>query len=537
MKLKLLSPLRNRGFAIRSELPVHDPQGYAGFWDAVERKYGEDPGSIPSSQFIAELRFAHASRYAGRSDNRYRSLESDSLIRPLHVLEIVPDTTKIDMVGLFEAASEAGVETVTQELGSRASDSRSSGAGASASASSVLSAVADAIRENPPQVLIRVYNHSISMIEVDLPLDDHLFDPEVNAELALDQLRQTGVEFVERLVRTCQNDFLRALFQWLRTGVPQAQRYVRRGLTSDDGDAAGSSVGRSNKSDVLWVTRTLLFEHETSPPETSPKRQEVLIRHWLADVFDSEKSAVIQKKVDEPTAYSLQWVNYLFREQSYEGAYPQDGWGLEDGLAKPFCRPWEAMINSQYYYAAFDVLQTTIHSALARSYAKSEAGRVRQFKDQLDEIVKESNLVMLDYHGNFNYYHRTVSAHMRKILGMWNFESVLLEQITMGVQACNERVTELHNRATERSSVYTDLILLSIGVTSVFGILLSLLTYGREMARELSGNFSTASYEQGSFNFAAWLATHSTDGILLVAFILSAGLVALYFHFKRQQLL
>ena len=78
MKLKLLAPFRSAGFAIRSEIPVHDPTGYAAFWKSAEE-------SIRRGN---SLRFTHAPRYATRTSNRYQTIDTDSLIRPLHALEL-----------------------------------------------------------------------------------------------------------------------------------------------------------------------------------------------------------------------------------------------------------------------------------------------------------------------------------------------------------------------------------------------------------------------------------------------------------------
>jgi hypothetical protein len=526
MRLKLLAPFTTRGFGVRSEMPVHDPVGYTEFWDLVEASFGEQRAGLRWSR-QAELRFAHAGRYAGCTTNRYRTLESDSLIRPLHVLEIV--------VGL-------DAETASRLLG-EASDAalqRDGLAGPPGPFHERMRRFAgelnEMLRAAPPAALVRVYDHGVSLVEVDLPVGRLLFDPAVGHEDALDHLQHTGIEFADRLVAHCREVVLAPFFRWLTTGASGARRYLCEVAAAPEDDAPADRTGCGRDAGVLWVTRTLVFDEHHAPADPAPEfpeRRAGLIRHWLKDVQRPKGVDVVGQAVAQSTAHTTHWLNYLFREESYEGGYPVHGWEDGGGLARAFCRPWEAVINSQYYYAAFDLLQTRIQRALARSHAEQAAGQIREFKTELDEIVKESNLMVLDYQENFKYYQRTVHREMTAILERWGFESVLLEQIDRGVRACNERVTELHKRASARSSVYTDLILLSIGVTSVFSILLGLLEYGRQLVRDAS----LVTYEQDSFNFVGWIAAHSTDGILLVAFILSAGLVALYFHFKRQQLI
>ena len=535
MKLKLLAPFRCPGLMIRSEMQVDDPSGYSVLWDVIEDAFRRSNDSLRWSDAVETLHFAHASRHGGRQSNRYRTIDADSLLRPMHVLEIVVDSSMLGVAHLLEADSTCAT------TGSPADDPRTTRPEGQRDANGMMEAVDSRLQTRPPRILLRVYDVTISLMELDLELDPALL-PEDVAEIAetLDRLQQLGIDLAERLATACERQILRPLFSWIENTVPSSERFLRfdTGFYDPNTDAterAQTHVDAAPAS-VLWVTRTLILEERDCDDSSASAcdTRSAVIRHWLKDVEGSEDGEVVTRIIDDPTASSTHWLNYLFRERAGAGPYPERGWSSgPTGLAQPFCAVWEAMTNAQYYYAAFDLLQTVIHRVLARSYTPSSALELRSLKAQLDDVVKESNLVILDYRENFKYYRRAVHAAITEILDQWGFDSVLLEQIQHGIDACNERIQELHAGASARSSMYTDLILLSIGVTSVFGILLGLLDYGRTLA----GDVSLAAYERGSFNFIDWIAAHSTDGILLVAAIVSTGLVGLYFHFKRQQLL
>jgi len=567
MKLKVLSPFQSPGLLIQTEMPVHRPRGYAGFWDRVATAYGELSEDPPWRRHLGTLRFTHATPFLSATGNRYRSIDAGSLTRPLHFLEVVPQLSaqpsNLDLGGMFEQALD---ETAPA---------------ADASTSRLLAPLVDGIRKQPPRLLIRVHDHTISLIEGDLDLGNLLFeipeeemqirDPDDDAHLpVLDHLQQAAITWTERVIRMCQEEILGPLFAWILTR-PEAEVYLRgdtasyqaaadptvayqpepsgsRGgrTRSPKAGAAGTPPGATACNLVLWVTRTLVFERESGDrkarEDRREHRRELLIRYWLKDIDGPDEQGKLEEVVQSSEAYSMRWLNYLFREDAYPARSAEHsgdkerehGWVMPEGRpARPFCHPWEAMLYSQFYYAAFDVVQTRIYRVLAHSFTPESRQELRCLKDDLDEMVKESTLLILDYQENLKYYQRSVRATMKDILTNWELESVLLMQVRGAVEACNERVEELHKRATARSSVYTDLILLAIGVTSVFGILLALLEYGRTLA--LDANLTV--YERGSFNFVDWIAAHSTDGILLVAAILSAALVGLYWYFKRQQLL
>jgi hypothetical protein len=277
---------------------------------------------------------------------------------------------------------------------------------------------------------------------------------------------------------------------------------------------------------VLWVTRTLIFEQDDGADK------EAIVRHWLKDSGGNEEEngkLLIDQIIDCEDQHLTRWLNYLFREGSYpaEVANPDEPFEL----VKPFCDEWEAMIYAQFFYAALDIVDLHLTRILAYALSQDHDPQISRLKSLLEHNIHKANLLLIQHHDNSKYYKRTVNAKLDEILDYWDFETVLVEPVQRKITLCQERLTLLHQEEVAKSAVYTDLILLGIGVTSIFGIFLSLAEYGRTMANDVD----LASYDVNSTNIVDWFARQPTDVILVISSVLSLLLVVLYFYYRKVQ--
>lgn len=515
MRYKLLAPVRT-DFAIVSEVPIRAPDRYAAFWDAVADRKKELrsrlDGGLALSKGLSEIRFPHASTYRRSPFNRYQTLESDSLERPVHVLEV--------------------------ELGRSAFAGRAPSGGASPVA---------APGRRVERLCWRVFDHGISLLEVDIRLGDFLHStPAAQVPATLNDLQQAGVVLGERIAGHCADALLDPLFAWLRA-APESAAYIESDTATHGHPANGA---------VLWVTRTLIFEKGDDPNRAA------IIRHWLKDAGpdegekndvqseeDEETETLVDRIVRDDEQYLTRWLNYLFREAAYaagalnpsnsENTDPDDvdpersDRRTRPALAKPFCDAWEAMLHAQFYYGALDIVDLQLTRILAQSLARDSSLQVDQLKTLLEQNIRKANLLLLQFHDSAKYYKRTVKAELDDILEYWDFETVLIEPVQEKIKLCRERLTLLHQKEAARSAIYTDIILLGIGITSIFGTSLALAEYGRTMATDAD----LGSYDVTSANFIDWFAALPTDVILVGATILSLLLVVLYAYYRKQQTL
>lgn len=537
MRLKLLSPFAIEGFDLYASRIIQYPRAYERAWDGAQAGAGPRLGKVPGvgEGLVQRCGFMHTTAMTSRVGSRYQSIETHSLPRSLHAIELVVREPADAVVGRIDRCAEGLASFSHRHL--------------APALERVRSVLRDAAQRESPRTLIRVFDHGVALFETDLRVARDLFGPDrsgapVGVKPALDALQHLGIAYAERTIDRLSPDVLAQLFAWLRGQGELGSRFLHP-LREGGESAAASSA--------MWVTRSLVFERADGMADKESRRDRELraeiVAHWLKDVTDADEAA--KRCTDNLKAMNTSWLNYFFGEESYRGDYPDDGWrepgggegsaseeGTESGEpgggagAGAFCPEWEAMLIAQYYYAAFDRLQSKISRILAVSVAGEGKRRVSAVKSKLDGAIRDANMLKVDFEENRKYYARRILSKVDAILDGWGFEGRLRPQIDKRIEDCAGRLDELHSRSIERSSVYTDLILLAIGITGVFEVLLFLSMYGRTM----SADPELAIYDRTSaFNIADWIGGSSTDVVLFAGLVFSTGLILLYAYFRTSR--
>jgi hypothetical protein len=539
MKLKLLAPIRTEGFDLRGARVLRDPNAYTDAWTAA----ADDLPGVRDTVFAAAaprveaVRFMHARTYITSGGSRYRTISTHSLPRPEHAIEIEfrteADTANTILGDVCAAIEREALESESPRVRDAIEDIKTTMAGFE------------------PLVLVRVFDHGVALIEFDLPVPGAVRaaadagDTNVLAA-KLDTLQQEGVRFAEQLGNDVHARVLAPLFAWIRDHDKLGGRFVRA-----DAPPAGAYEGGDPRDDApgerraatpadtraMWVTRSLVFQDSdglelfdaTAQGDSQPGRaRRAILAHWLRDVADDGES--INKCATDRAAFSVRWLNYLFCEDRVGDPIPARGWhhSQRDGRAEPFGQIWEAMLSAQYFYAAFDVLQSSISRILTLAIAGEGRRKITDVKLTLDGVIRDANVLTLEYVENRKLYAQTVHVYVEQILKGWDFEDALLAQVEKRIKDCENRLNELHNRSLEQSAIYTDIILLAIGITVIFEVLLYLAEYGRTMKADPT----LAGYDRGTMNLIQQVATSSTDAVLVTGLVFSAGLIALYIAFR-----
>lgn len=540
MRLKLLAPFALEGFRLHAARILEAPGAYERAWDDVAAAWRTDASGPTRWQHdenglvVERVTFTHSTRFGAGGRSRYRTIHAHTLPRPLHAVELVVRPTAEQLIawltgarGLLERTEDAApvaLGEVEQSV-----------------------AVAVGAMDRPPAALVRVHDHGVALFEMDLPVRaDHLRaawerDPAGGVGVQLDALQQLGIALTETVVERVADPVLAGFTDWLQRRVAFSTRFLRTpapraaadvdGARSDDGAPAPATAGGP----TLWVTRSLILESAdevASTPGRRPSLRHAVAGHWLKDVNDAD--GVAARCGTDPRASCTSWLNYFFGEAAYDEGYPADGWfgrAVDNHdpqpavWAGPFSPEWDAMLIAQFYYAAFDRLQTSISQILAISVAGENRRSIATVKAELDGAIRDAHMLNLDFEESRKYYARRVAVKADEILDEWGFEQGVRRQVDRRIEDCSRRLDELHSQGIERSGVYTDLILMAIGVTGVFEALLALAMYGRTM----SADPYLQVYDRTSpFNIAAWIGGSSTDVILLAGAFLSLGLVLVY---------
>ncbi len=224
------------------------------------------------------------------------------------------------------------------------------------------------------------------------------------------------------------------------------------------------------------------------------------------------------------------------KEKAYKWVKNDDGTVI---YSQPFSDEWQAMLNAQYYYAAFEALNDSLKTTLSHAYRSlnrkgfKKISELRELNRMLEQDIVTANLATIEYHNNFGYYKRQVRTTMKEIMIGWDFDEAILNQVLHNTILCDQRITELHQKAASRSGFYSDILLLGIAVTSIVAFLFQLIEYGRNM----SHNADLAVYESNSWNVVKFISERPTDFIITLSLVLIITLFAIYSWFRRFKIM
>ena len=504
MKLHIMASLRTN-FSLNDEEVHAAPQTYQQYWTDVanldKQRKDEGPGAIS---------FLHAGQLHADELSRFRSVSSDSLSRPLHLMEVSlrPDDPEVSSVWNQVHRSFAG-----------------------------RLAHLDRIRLIKESVNFRIYNNCVALLQADIQIDDFVDDqPAIHIARDLDQLQEFAVTLGEQLGQQLYRQrlfhFLQRLLDYKHGKTFISAQHFEFGFAHDNAILTSGSTAERQLIRVNWVTRTLLVDAE------SEKNLAAVIAHWLKDCG---KKTLIEQAKRQPEAYAVRWLNYLFREKAWR--WRQQNTGSERQAAIDYCEPfadeWQAMLNAQYYYATFESLNDSLTSILAKSYRKqtkaslSDTSALRKLSRELERHVITANLAMLEYHNNYGYYKRDVGNTMKQIMKDWDFDEAILNEIKRKTELCEQRIDELHKKAESLSGFYSDLLLLGIALISVSAFLFQLIEYGRTM----SHNADLAVYESNSWNLIQFISERPTDFVITLSLGLIVLLFVIYASFRRMKVM
>jgi len=127
------------------------------------------------------------------------------------------------------------------------------------------------------------------------------------------------------------------------------------------------------------------------------------------------------------------------------------------------------------------------------------------------------------------YLTRAVRVELASILAYWEFDEVVVAPVELKVAACERRLGELADQRNARASVFTDTILLGIGITSILGTTVALTEFGRTMAVDPG----MAGYDTSQSSITSWIAAQPADLLLIASVGISVLLAVVYAYFRR----
>ncbi|SCE96662.1 hypothetical protein GA0070607_3777 [Micromonospora coriariae] len=473
IQLRILAPVVVDYYAVPGA-SLRDPHGYAGFWadqqPAVDELLaGLAPGPVADVPWRPPSVVLEHTR-ATRSLNLYRTIDDHAIGRTMHVLTGTLDPEHLPGVfGGVTTAPHAGVIEIS----------------------------------------FRLYDHGLMLLEMLADVDPRPTEHTDGLASRLDELQARAVAMGERTAREIVARYLDPLLRLLRA-ADRDNRILA--AATPEGDPLTAEFG-----EPLWVTRSLVLD----PAEPGA---DAVTRHWIKDVVIADDVRdPADRLLDGDLEHLVRWLNYIFLDRTGVGGRMLPG--------DPFRDQWDALRYAQVFYGALDRIDTRLSKILADSAAADSRWELEQLKGNLLGLSRRAELIIMERQDLSKYLKRAVRAEMDAILEFWDYESLLAQPVRFKIEVCDRRLAELATRRTARSAMFTDLILLGIGVTSILGTALAVTEFGRSMTSDPG----MAVHDLGRSSIMAWIAGQPADAVLITSGMVSLLLVIMYLFFRRDR--
>ncbi|MFT2090273.1 hypothetical protein [Paraglaciecola sp. 2405UD69-4] len=338
-----------------------------------------------------------------------------------------------------------------------------------------------------PELKIHVFANNIAVVEYELKLDQNLS--------AL------------QLANECQVKTTQAIADIYPSFIASFTESVAK-LNSNRVTLTKQHV---DKPKIYWTTQTLLFARH----EVQHKAHQALIKNWLK-YTDCPDDA--DKIISGTQSYSLTWLNYVVID---EPLAPDD-----EHQPTGYAPYLETMILAQYFYTAQENCNTILKQAIDGAYNSKKLNEVSK---NLAKSRVLARLHQVDYNEHLKYLKRFKRKLLAKILSGWDFEN-LIENGQRMIEICSSRLQEEDNKRRERSTVMTDLLLVTLSFFTVFELSLYLTEFSREMMSRPALDYND---ETPSF-FLKFIAEVDADFMFGFGFLLTFLLIVLYKFIKAK---
>jgi hypothetical protein len=340
------------------------------------------------------------------------------------------------------------------------------------------------------QLDVQVYSNCMSIVSICFELDEADYDTQLDA-----YLHATTTELIDSFYR----DTLYPLLNRLPgTVAPAYLEPVGKftGFTDMNIPFAGKA-----EVEQLWSSSFLrLDRHEVGTYQAK-------ITEWLSDTPRPEDAAEI---IRGEKNHALSWLHYvLVEEHAHE---------LEHML--------EAMCLAQYVYAVQDVCNTHLYRAISDAYLENNTHNAEQTLDGIRAITRMHSC---SYQESLKYLKRDKKQLLEQILSGWDFDK-LTENSQRLLETCGGRLKDIHTSRSEKSTFYTDLILVGIGFISLFDLAVSLSQYSRAYTSNATLGYRDVEPSSFLIEIASW----ETDNLLLLSCVTILSLLGGYWYAKSR---
>lgn len=267
-------------------------------------------------------------------------------------------------------------------------------------------------------------------------------------------------------------------------------------------------IREKETSQPIWVTRALVVD-----PRDAQSRE--LASQWISAI-NSEHIHQLREFLGGDRPYVAQWLNHLHRSDETQQ--------VDEG--------WRALQRAQFFWAAMQFVDHTLRQILAWSISPGKDVSLFKLRTELEASVNSAQELLMVKAEVMQHASRRRNEEMNRYLALWEYKELLETPAREKIDACHQRLSHLSNERAARSAFFTDLILMSIGVTSVLATAIALVQFGRSASTDPDQSM----FDFGSGALTTWLSAQPMDAILVLSVLVSAILVVVFVWKRRQTL-
>jgi hypothetical protein len=304
-----------------------------------------------------------------------------------------------------------------------------------------------------------------------------------------DEVQQAG----EVLTLHCRRHGYRVLYEALQ-GMSDTDTYVNL----DDHDAARP----------LWVTRAVMLD----PADADSV---AFAESWVAGI-DADHRRMFEEIVEGSRSSVARWMNHVHRTDRAEQV---------DHL-------WRSLQKAQFFWSAMQGVDDSLRAILSWSMAPRAEVSLEELRRDLRSTMNQAQELLMLRADVRQDVSRKTHAEMEGFLGFWEYGELLEEPVRDKVEICKDRLASIAQDRASRSAMFTDIILMSIGVTSVLATAIALVQFGRDASQDPSQSI----FDLGNGSITSWVSSQSMDGILIISLLLSIVLIVVFIWKRRQSI-
>lgn len=337
-------------------------------------------------------------------------------------------------------------------------------------------------KKTEPSIRFHIYGNGISIVTVEF---------EAPKKLGASALEQYSQEITQSTFDKYAIP-LKKLFEDLLIGLPKSL------LEAD------AEIQDITHRDLCWISRAVILSRDKLK---NPAAATFTV-DWLKNTARPEDAQAI---LDGTLTESMTWLNYLIVEPDA---------ARQDML-------FSALRIAQYFYASQENLNTNAYAALTNSTLEKN---LRHVERNLIDARRQMQMLHIKYDMQKSFLNRQKRKIVEDLMEVWEFDLLKTNGNRM-VAASNTQITEITNKRVERSSFFTDLILVGLALVTVIEVSMYLTEYSREMMSRPALAYQD---DQASWILST-IAAIDTDQMLIGGAFVILILVGFYVYWKIKR--